>query len=238
MPHSSLCCQVLCTFQACTTTSFRMSADASSIPTGAGAGSYTGYTVLLELGDRREYRNIICHGDRRCDPALAFPLPGTVVTVRNPFSFVPTTDTVYTIFKGKYETSWYHYYFSDGVGTSGVGADVFKFEARDLPGEAGTLLSAIQPIPSAQTLIFKSDVNADDPAAVLAWNQPQMEGTVIIAPMNTPMPVPTAVDVPEDMLSVIELGFIHDEDTQRRGFNVTVNGLQQAVGLIIFLSCS
>jgi hypothetical protein len=56
---------------------------------------------MLEMGDKREYRNIICHGDRKCDPNAGFPLPGTVVTVREPFTFMPSSDATYTIFKGK-----------------------------------------------------------------------------------------------------------------------------------------
>ena len=95
------CWQVLCDNNACSPTSFRLSPDASSIPTGQAIGSYTGYSVLVEMGDKREYRNIICHGDRKCDPAIGFPLPGTVITVRNAFSFMPSSDATYTIYKGK-----------------------------------------------------------------------------------------------------------------------------------------
>lgn len=207
----------------CTTTSFSMASSSPPQATGT-LGSFTGYGVKMAQGDQVEYRNVLCHGEARCDPRNGFPLPGRVITVDRAFSFVPTSESTYTIFKGKYVPIWLAYYFSEAVGGGGFTADLIKFGVVDTPGEAGTVFSNVVPVPSRQDLLLSTDINQDDPEEVANFNMPQMQGSILIAPVSTPLPMDYTVTVEEDLLAVIAVEVILDEDSHERGFNLTVNG--------------
>lgn len=190
--------------------------------------SFTGFSLELVCGDRTEYSNIICHGNMVCDPANGLPSRGRIVTVRPPFTNPPTPRCTYTIFKGNYSVGFYFAYHSTLVGGGGAGADAIKIEVKDVPGEAGTVFSKVFPNPSPQDLLLYSELDSNNLEQIAAWNQPQMESTIIIAAVSTPIPVPAPAIVAEDNVGVIELDFVLDEDQHRRGFNVTVNGPQSA----------
>lgn len=138
------------------------------------------------FGDRTEYSNIICHGNMVCDPANGLPSRGRVITVEPPFSFKPNPNCEYTIFKGNYTAGWYFAYHSTLIGGGGSAADVLHVEVKDTPGEAGTIFSEVFPSPSPQDLLVYSELDINNNNELLAFNQPQTESTIIIAPVPTP----------------------------------------------------
>ena len=158
-----------------------MSSAASNKPTGA-IGSYTGYTVRIQSGTNAETRTVLCHGDSKCDPREGFPLPGRTITLDRPLSFTPTSESKYWILKGRYKAKWIAYYKSDLIGGGGVDSEIIKYDVLDMPGEAGTVFSRVSPVPSYQDLRFFSSLNPDalNDAERLRWNQPQMQGHIII----------------------------------------------------------
>jgi len=120
-----------------------------------------------------------------CDPANGLPSRGRVITVDPPFSFKPNPNCEYTIFKGNYTVGWYFGYHSTQVGGGQTGADAVHVEVRDTPGEAGTVFSEVFPSPSPQELLLQSELDINNPTEQLEYNQPQMESTIIIAPVQT-----------------------------------------------------
>ena len=120
-----------------------------------------------------------------CDPANGLPSRGRVITVDPPFSFKPNPNCEYTIFKGNYTVGWYFGYHSTQVGGGQFGADAVHVEVRDTPGEAGTVFSEVFPSPSPQELLLQSELDINNPTEQFEYNQPQMESTIIIAPVQT-----------------------------------------------------
>jgi hypothetical protein len=173
--------QCLCDGGSCSPTTFIMNSAASGKPTGA-IGSYTGYTVRIQSGTNAETRTVLCHGDSKCDPREGFPLPGRTITLDRPLSFTPTSESKYWILKGKYKAKWLAYYKSDLIGGGGVDSEIIKYDVLDMPGQAGTVFSRVSPVPSYQDLRFFSSLNPDalNDAERLRWNQPQMQGHIII----------------------------------------------------------
>jgi hypothetical protein len=205
-----------------------MSSAASNKPTGA-IGSYTGYTVRIQSGTNAETRTVLCHGDSKCDPREGFPLPGRTITLDRPLSFTPTSESNYWILKGKYKAKWLAYYKSDLIGGGGVDSEIIKYDVLDMPGEAGTVFSRVSPVPSYQDLRFFSSLNPDalNNAERLRWNQPQMQGHIIIGALGAPIPMSYNVSVPEDSITLMGLNVILDDDNHEVDFNLTVNGPQE-----------
>lgn len=217
-----------CEGGSCTPLSFTMIFEASGKPTGD-LGSYTGYTVKIQDGVNVAYRTVLCHGDRQCDPREGYPLPGRTLTMDRPIPFTPTTESYYWIIKGKYKAAWKAYYFSDIVGGGGIHADRIQYDVYDIPGEAGTVWEKVLPTPSYQTLRFKSSLNPDavDNAEILGWNQPQMQGNIVIGSLGVPIPMKYNVSVPEDAVTLMSIDIIFDDDNHVIDFNLTVNGPQE-----------
>ena len=212
----------------CSPSTFSMNSDASGKPTGS-LGSYTGFTVRIQDGSNVESRTVLCHGDSKCDPREGFPLPGRVITLDRPLSFSPTSESNYWIFKGKYQAKWLAYYKSDLIGGGGTDAELIKYDVYDMPGEAGTVFSKVSPVSSFQDLRFLSSLNPDAAgnAEISRWNQPQMQGNIIITALGVPIPMSYNVSVPEDTITLMSLDVILDDDNHHTDFNLTVNGPQE-----------
>ena len=209
-----------CDSDSCSFTTFSISQAASNIPTGR-AGSYTYWSVKLQQGPITEYRNIICQGGGKCNPLSGqSPDPGWVLTLDTALSFVPINGrTKYWIYKGNYQSVWPLYYFSSALGGGGIGTDLLTYNVYDSPGEAGTQLN--QNINSEQYLdTGPSDQYPTD------WNEPILQGRIIVTPINVPLAFPYNVTLPKGLNpAVIEINVILDASDD--GFNLTVNGPQQ-----------
>jgi hypothetical protein len=74
------------------------------------------------------------------------------------------------------------------IGGGGVDSEIIKYDVLDMPGEAGTVFSRVSPVPSYQDLRFFSSLNPDalNDAERLRWNQPQMQGHIIIGASQVP----------------------------------------------------
>jgi len=211
----------------CTQSSFTMISSASGKASGT-SGSYTGFTVKVQDGSRAEYRTVLCHGDRKCNPQEGNPLDGRTITLDRDLSFVPTTESTYSIIKGKYTAKWLAYYYSDLVGDS-ANSDRIIYDVVDMPGEAGTTYSKISPLASYQNLRFFSSLNPDaiDNREILRWNQPQMQGNIVIGSLGVPIPISYNVSIPEDSITLLSVDIILDDDNHATDFNLTVNGPQE-----------
>ena len=205
-----------------------MSTLAPNTPTGA-LGSFTGFTVKIQDGTKTAYRTVLCHGDRKCNPREGYPLPGRTITLDRALDFVPTTESAYTIMKGKYRATWKAYYQSDILGGGGIHSDQIKFDVIDMPGEAGTEFGRVIPTASLQNLRFKSSLNPDavGNAELLGWNQPQMQGNIVIGALGVPIPMSYNVSVPEDAMTLLTLDINLDDDNHNTDFNLTINGPQE-----------
>jgi len=206
-----------------------MLSSASGKATGT-LGSYTGFTVKIQDGTSVEYRTVLCHGDRKCDPREGSPMDGRTITLNRDLSFVPTTESKYWIIKGKYKTKWLAYYHSDIVGES-ANSDRIIYDVFDMPGEAGTTYAKVPPEAAAsyQTLRFFSSLNPDaiGNGEILRWNQPQMQGNIVLGSLGVPIPMTYNVSVPEDAITLMSVDIILDDDNHATDFNLTVNGPQE-----------